>query len=129
MKKLVILALCVSLMAPVGLVGCAAYNSVRDAISPVTNFICQPTEKQKQDAALMLAAIDAAQAAGAIFYPPIAVAQASAVLNTIKNGGCFLLAQLDEAFKVVDTANTKLITAKAIAVPLPQYASLRNLLK
>jgi hypothetical protein len=97
-------------------------------------FICSPTPAQQATAAAMLIALDAAQAAGAIFYPPLGIAQASAVLNTIKAGGCFLVAQLAEAFKVVDAANAA--TAKAQAkmlkmapVTLPEYAPLRVFVK
>lgn len=130
MKKLLAILVILALVP-----GCAFLKNLNDAAAP----ICNPTPEQKATAVLMLAAIDAAQAVIANFYPPAAIMKASAVLTTIKNGGCFLLAELAEAFQVVDAANTTVAMAPPkgywfavpppAAKPLPEYAPLRSLIK
>jgi len=82
----------------------------------------------------MLTALDAAQTFAAGFYPVAGVVKASAVLNTIKAGGCFLGSELTEAFKAVDAANTATAKAqvkllKGAPAALPEYAPLRKLVK
>jgi hypothetical protein len=111
--------------------GCAALSSFLN--SPAVNFICNPTAEQRADADKMLLALDTAQAIGAMFYPPLGIAQASAVLTTIKGGGCFVVAQLKAAFEAVDAANAAVVQAKgpqfAAEVKMPEYSSLRVLVK
>lgn len=102
--------------------GCAFLQGVKD-------FVCNPTEAQKADAAKMLAALDAAQAAGAIFAPEIAIIKASAVLTTIQRGGCFLIAELEEVFKILDSVDTAKMKAKGLKVEVDTYPSLRKLLR
>ncbi len=129
MKKLAILVVVLAMAVS----GCAAIQSFLE--SPAINFFCAPTDQQKAEAALMLAALDAAQAAGTIFYPVIGIAQASAVLTVIKDGGCFVVAQLKEAFKAVDAANAAVAQAQLKAMPdmaqptLLEYPALRVLIK
>ena len=115
-----------------GLSGCAAVQAFLS--SPAVDFICNPTAEQQADAAKMLVAIDTAQAVGAIFYPAAGIAQASAILTVIKNGGCFVVAQLKEAFIAVDAANAAVVQAQAkklkgISTTLPEYPALRKLVK
>jgi hypothetical protein len=128
MKKLSILLLSASLL----LGGCATLQSAFNS-GPV-NFLCQPTDAQKADAAKMLLAIDAAQAVGTMFFPVIGIAKASAVLTTIVGGGCFLIDELKQALAVADAANgavaakqTKML--KGAPAALPEYKSLRVLTK
>jgi hypothetical protein len=112
--------------------GCAGINSALNS-SPV-NFICQPSPEQQATAAAMLAALDAAQAAGSIFLPVLGVAKASAVLRVIQGGGCFLVAELKAAFEVVDAVNGAVakVQLKMLSGPapaLPEYAALRRFVK
>ena len=111
--------------------GCAAVQSALNS-APV-DFICSPTPDQQATAAAMLIVLDTAQAAGAIFYPVIGIAQASAVLNVIKDGGCFVVAQLKAAFEAVDAANATMAKAKGpkfvSETKLPEYPALRKLVK
>ena len=127
MKKLVILVMVLSML----LTGCAAVRSFLNS-APV-GFVCSPSEAQRLDAEKMLAALDAAQKAGAIFFPALGIAQASAVLKVIQAGGCFLVAELKSALEAVDAANAAQLKAKgpsvAGAVALPEYSSLRVLVK
>ena len=114
--------------------GCAGFGKWSAGAQSVVDFICQPSLDQQATAAKMLAALDAAQAAGTVFFPALGIAKASAVLNTIKNGGCFLVAELSDAFKVVDAANAsvqnkQLGMLKAAPAALPEYAPLRRLVK
>ena len=124
-KKAMILFLSAALL----LAGCAAFKTV-------TGFVCNPTPEQKATAEMMLAVLDSAQAIAANFYPAAGLAKASAVLTTIAAGGCFLLTELEQAFKAVDAANTamaKTAAAKSTATVLvwqvPEYAPLRKLLR
>lgn len=122
MKKMVVVAVLAVMLS-----GCAALQTVSD-------FVCNPTAEQQQTAAQMLTALDAAQTFAAGFYPVAGVVKASAVLQTIKAGGCFLVSELAEAFKAVDAANTAKLQAQMKLLPtgaaaLPEYAALRRLMK
>jgi hypothetical protein len=129
MKRILIVV-----MAMVMLAGCAGIGKWSSDAQKVVDLICSPSPEQQATAAKMLAALDAAQAAGTVFYAPLGIAQASAVLTTIRGGGCFLLAQLAEAFKVVDAANASVQTKQLKMLPtapagLPEYPALRRLVK
>ena len=124
MKKLLVMVMVLAML----FTGCAAIKGLLNS-DPV-NFVCAPTAAQQATAALMLVALDSAQAAGAIFYPPLAIAKASAVLRVIQAGGCFLVAELKAAFEVVDAANTEMakmqLKALKTAPPArPEYPDLR----
>jgi hypothetical protein len=103
--------------------------------SAPVDFICQPTAEQQATATAMLAALDAAQAAGAIFVPTLAIAQASAVLKVIQGGGCFLVAELKAAFAIVDAGNLAMAQKQlqmlkgSATLKVPEYAPLRNYVK
>jgi hypothetical protein len=117
-KKLVCLVMVLALVS-----GCAFLKTVKD-------FICNPTAEQMETAALMLVALDAIQAAGGSVYPPIALIKASAVLTTIQGGGCFLVAELEEIFKILDAAEMAKLKAKGLViVRIETYPALRKLLK
>ena len=128
MKKLAILVVLAMVLS-----GCAAIQAALNS-APV-DFICNPTTEQQATAAAMLTALDTAQAAGTIFYPVIGIAQASAVLKVIQAGGCFVVAQLQEAFKAVDAANGTTAQVQLKKMPdmappvLPEYPALRRLVK
>jgi hypothetical protein len=108
--------------------GCAGLKTTTDKI-------CNPTAEEKATADAMLVAINAAQAAAGMFLPVANIVQASTVLNTIRAGGCFLLADLADAFKTVDAANvatqpkTKSLGAAKAPVILPEYPALRKFVK
>ena len=126
MRKILLIAILIPALL---LAGCAFFKSV-------TDFVCNPTPEQQATAAMMLAVLDSAQAIAANFYPAAGLFKASAVLTTIAGGGCFLLSELEEAFKAVDAANTaaaKVAAAKSTATvlvwQLPEYAPLRKLLR
>jgi hypothetical protein len=128
MKKVLVLTMVLALL----FTGCTAIKGLLTS-APV-DFLCAPTPAQQATAAAMLAALDAAQAAGAIFFPPLAIAKASAVLRVIQAGGCFLVAELKAAFEVVDAANQEVAKMqakmlKAAPPSLPEYAPLRQLVK
>jgi hypothetical protein len=119
--------LAVLMIFSLGLAGCAALSQ-----SKAVDFVCNPTPEQAATAAQMLAALDAAQGLGTIFYPGLGVVQASAVLTVIRDNGCFYLAQLKDAFDAVDAANASMLAAKGLpAEPphLPEYEPLRRLIQ
>ncbi len=120
MAKLV----CLAMVMVLALSGCAFLQKSKD-------FLCNPTEAQKAEAALMLAALDAIQAAGSIFFPPLAFVKASAVLTTIINGGCFLIVDLIEIFKILDQAEAAKAKVKGLKAPTKfiSYPALRATLK
>jgi amino acid permease len=131
-KTLAILA--VMMMVSVLIIGCAGFGKWSESAQKVVDFICNPTAEQQQTAATMLAALDAGQAAGMVFIPALGIAKASAILTTIKNGGCFLVSELTEAFKVVDAANEaaaakQMRMLKTAPAPRPEYPALRKLVK
>ena len=128
MKKVLVLIMVLAMA--VG--GCTAIKALLTS-APV-EFLCNPTPAQQQTATAMLAALDAAQAAGAVFVPDLAIAQASAVLRVIQAGGCFLVAELKAALEVVDAANVEMArlqvkNLKTAPPALPEYKPLRDLVK
>jgi hypothetical protein len=128
-----VLILCIVIALGFGASGATCLNSVMSS-GPV-GFMCQPSPDQQATAAKMLAALDAAQAIASSFYPAAGIFKASAVLTTIKNGGCFLLTELAEVFKVVDAANTATMQTQmkmlkgSVTMVVPEYAPLRKLVK
>jgi hypothetical protein len=114
--------------------GCSGFGKFSAGAQSVVDVICSPTPEQQATAASMLMALDAAQAAGTIFFPALGIAKASAVLTSIKAGSCFLLSELAEAFKAVDAANVataqvQLKMLRAAPAVLPEYPALRRLVK
>lgn len=128
MKKILVLMVVLAMAVS----GCETLKGM--VTSAPVNFICNPTTEQQQTAAQMLAALDAAQLVGASFFPIAGIFKASAVLTTIRAGGCFLVAELTDAFKVVDAANTataavQMKALKAAPAPLPEYPALRKFVR
>ena len=126
MKKLLVVVMVAMFLVS----GCAAIKTFLSS-APV-GFLCAPTVEQQATATAMLAALDAAQAAGAIFVPALAIAKASAVLRVIQGGGCFVIAELKAALETVDAANVEMarlqLKALKTAPPaLPEYKPLRDL--
>jgi hypothetical protein len=127
MKKVIILCVILALTF-----GCSTINSALN--SNLVSFVCQPSAEQQATATAMLAAMDASQAAGAIFLPALAIAKASAVLKVVQAGGCFLVAELKAAFEVVDAGNSAVAAKqqkmlKAAPGARPEYAPLRQFIK
>jgi hypothetical protein len=128
MKRLLAICMIVALI----FTGCSTINSALNS-GPV-GLMCSPSVEQQATATAMLAALDAAQAAGAIFLPVLSIAKASAVLKVIQSGGCFVVAELKAAFEVVDSANVAVTTKQLKMLPssppaLPEYSALRKLIK
>lgn len=125
-RRLAVLAIVAILCINFVTMGCSTINSALNS-APV-DFVCNPTPEQQATATAMLAALDAAQAAGAI------IAKASAVLRVIQAGGCFLVAELKAAFEVIDAGNMAVAKSqfkmlKAAPAALPEYAPLRQFVK
>jgi len=96
----------------------------------VTDLICKPTAEQQATAAAMLEALDKVQGVVGMFYPPAAIAQASAVLTTIKDGGCFLVAELAKVFEMLDKADEAKAKAKGLKAPAKDsFPALRKFVK
>lgn len=104
--------------------GCAFLQSTQD-------FVCKPTDTQKQDAEKMLAALDAVQVAAGMFFPAANIVKASSVLKVIQSGGCFLISELQEVFNILDTVQTVKMKSMKMAVPtkFETYPSLRKMLR
>lgn len=120
----------VVVMALVIFCGCAGFGKFTPGAQTVVDMICQPTPAQQATAAIMLAALDA----GWSFVPVAGAIKASAVLNVIRTGGCFLISELTAAFKVVDAANAatsakQMKMLKTAPAALPEYQPLRILIK
>lgn len=131
-KRIAVLAIMIMVCTSFVTMGCAQIKAFLNS-TPVT-FMCSPTPQQQTTAGAMLAAIDMAQAVGAIYLPGIDVIKASAVLQTIRNGGCFVIAELKAAFEVVDAANLAMSKKaarqlKMAIAPIEEYPDLRVFIK
>lgn len=104
------------------LAGCAWFKKGSDVI-------CNPTPEQQHTAALMLAAIDSAQAVFGEFVPMAKIIKVSAVLKTIQAGGCFVVAELAEVFEVVDAADATVMKSRRMVPQKMAYAPLRKFVK
>jgi hypothetical protein len=127
MKK--VLVLIVILAMAVG--GCAAVNSALNS-DPVT-YICSGTEG-KLTAADMLKVLETGKAIYEGGFTAIDVATAISVLTVVRDTGCFVVAELKAAFKVVDAANAAVASSqlkklKGAAPAMPEYAPLRKFVK
>jgi hypothetical protein len=132
MKRLIVILAILGMASTPGISNACAVSAFFQGLlsSAPVDFVCQPTPAQQQTAAQMLAALDAAQLIGATFYPVLGIAQASAVLTTLKNGGCFAVQQLRAAFEAVDAANAavqakQMKMLKGAPATLPEYPDLR----
>lgn len=112
MKKFIVLAMVAGLF----LTGCAGFGKWSPEAQNVVDFVCNPTAAEQADAAKWLMALDSIQAGAATFYPPLSIAQASAVMTTIKNGGCFVLSQVQAALDLLTSMQSrqaKMLKAKS----------------
>ena len=131
MKRLLVIGMILALLCT----GCSGFGKFSPGAQSAVDLICAPSPEQQATAGVMLIALDTAQAIGSTFFPIIGIMKASAVLTTIKSGGCFLLTELAEAFKAVDAANTQVAMTRnkmlKSSVPLtsPEYLALRRLVK
>ena len=131
MKRLMVIGMILALL----FTGCSGLGKLSTGAQSAVDLICTSTPEQQATAAAMLIALDAAQAIGSTFFPIIGIVKASAVLTTIRSGGCFLVAELAEAFKAVDAANVavaqtrvKMLKGSTSTTP-PEYTPLRRLVK
>ena len=118
MKRLAILVMVLALVFP----GCVGFGKWSSESQQVVDFVCNPTDAQKAEAAQYLAALNAVQGVAAMFYPPLAIAQASAVMTTVAAGSCFLLSQVQAALDLLQAAQAKQAMAKGFKMTLPSAA-------
>ena len=115
MKKLCTIVAMVAILVS----GCASLGVWSDAAQKAVDFICKPTEAQMAEAAKWLAAVDSIQAGAAVAYAPLAVVKASAVMTTIKNGGCFIVAEVEAALILIADMQAQQAKLKGIMAPAP----------
>lgn len=114
MKKVIVLILTLLLVG-----GCAGFGKWSTGMQAAVDSICNPTEAQKAEAAKWLAAMDAIQGGVATFFPPLAIIKASSAMTVLKNGGCFVLAEIEAALTLLSDMQTKVATTKGfVAAPV-----------
>ena len=102
---------------------------VTDWLFATSDLMCSPTYAQQQEAGAMVTALIAAKVTG------VDAEIIKSALLVLKNGGCFLIAQLKDAFAMVDAANASVIQAQLKRLPgmapptLPEYPALRRLVQ
>jgi hypothetical protein len=84
MKRILILAFVLLLVG-----GCAGVGKWSTGVQSVVNFVCEPTEAQKAEAAKWLTAMDNIQAGVSVAFPPAAIVKASTAMTVLAKGGCF----------------------------------------
>jgi hypothetical protein len=113
MKKMLIAARVLGLMT-----GCAGFGKWSSGAQNVVDFVCNPTAAEQAEAAKWLTALDSIQAGVSVAFPAVAIMQASAVMTTLKNGGCFVLAEVQSALDLLDSMQTQQAKMlKAVAAP------------
>lgn len=105
MKKLIIVVLVFAMLT--GCFGCAGFGKWSQSAQKVVDFVCAPSDAEKAEAAKWLTALDNIQAGVSVAFPAISIMQASAVMTTIKNGGCFILSEVQMALDLLNNMETK----------------------
>jgi hypothetical protein len=124
MKKIMALFLIIGLLAT----GCAGVGQFSSGAQGVVDFACSPTDAEKAEAAKWLTALDAIQAGAAAFYPPLAIVQASSVMTVLKNGGCFVLTEVQAALDLLANMQAKQVKMMGVKgtprTPAEQFPAL-----
>jgi hypothetical protein len=124
MRKVLAVLMVLSLVG-----GCAGFGKWTPGVQKVVDFMCKPTPEQQLEAAKWLVALDAIQGAVAMAFPPLAIVQASTAMTVLKNGGCFLLSQVEAALILIADMQTKqaqVLQLKAIPTSVQQFPALWN---
>ena len=106
MKKIILVVLAIGMLVGVGY-GCAGFGKFSPPAQNVVDFVCNPTPAEQADAAKWLAAFNSIQSGVAVFYPPLEIVQASTVMTVVKNGGCFVLSQVQAALDLLTAMQSK----------------------
>jgi len=99
-----------------GISGCAGFGKWSSGAQEVIGFVCSPTPAEQAEAAKWLSALDSIQAGVMVAYPAAGIAQASAVMTTLRDGGCFVLSQVQAALDLLNqmqTEQVKMLRVKA----------------
>jgi len=128
MKKFIPVLILVLVLG--GINGCSSLGTFSQEAQTAVDYICAG-EEGKLTAADMLAVLELG--AGIYAGDAIDLEKAFQVLSWVKKTGCFVVAELQSAFAVVDDINAAKLKAKgplrAAATALPQYAALRKYVK
>jgi uncharacterized protein YceK len=122
MKKLFVVLVVLTLVS-----GCAGFGKWTPGAQKVVDFVCKPTPEQQLEAAKWLVALDVIQGTVAAAFPPLAIVQASTAMTVLKNGGCFLLSQVEAALILIADMQTKqaqVLQLKAIPTGVQQFPAL-----
>jgi hypothetical protein len=122
MKKILAVLMVLSLVG-----GCAGFGKWSPGAQKVVDFVCKPTPEQQLEAAKWLAALDTIQGAVAAAFPALAIVQASTAMTVLKNGGCFLLSQVEAALILIGDMQTKqaqVMQLKAMPTSKDQFPAL-----
>jgi hypothetical protein len=111
-KKLIIIVLTFAMLTKC--FGCAGFGKWSQSAQEVVDFICTPSDAEKAEAAKWLTVLDNIQAGVSVAFPAISIMQASAVMTTIKNGGCFILSEVQMALDLLNNMEAKQATVLMI---------------
>lgn len=113
MRKVIVLVLALLLVG-----GCAGFGKWSAGAQAVIDSMCNPTDAQKAEADKWLTMLDSVQDRVAQYFPPIAIVKASSAMTVLKNGGCFVLADIEAALTLISDMETKQAEAtKGIKAP------------
>jgi hypothetical protein len=117
MKKLLVLVLAIVMVS-----GCAGFGKWSSGAQSVVDFVCDPSDAQKAEAAKWLAALDNIQSGVSAFFPAASIMRASSVMTVLKNGGCFVLAEVEAALSLLSDMQTKQVAMMGLKTA-PRSAS------
>ncbi len=95
------------LMAIIMFGGCAGLGKFSPPVQSVVDFVCAPTQTQMDEAAKWLKALDSIQAGVTVVFPAIDIVKASTAMIVLKNGGCFVLAEVQAALDILSSMQAK----------------------
>lgn len=96
--------------------GCAGFGKWNSGAQAVIDTICKPTDAQKAEAAKWLVALDNIQIGVAVAFPT--AIKASSAMTVLRNGGCFVLAEIEAALILLaDMQNKQAALAGLKGVP------------
>jgi len=123
MKKAIPLVLAIVMLSGC-LPGCASFGTWSSGAQAIVDFVCTPTDAEKADAAKWLSGLDLIQAGVSAFFPAAGIVKASAVMTTLKNGGCFFLSEVQAAIDLLTSMQAKQATMLA-AKSVPRAAEVQ----
>jgi hypothetical protein len=100
---------CINLVT---ITGCAGFGKFSSGAQTVVDFICNPSDTQKAEAAKWVQAATVLQDTAAMFFP--LAGKSIAAMTVLKNGGCFVVSEVQTALQLLSDMQAKDASVKGL---------------